>query len=156
MTALSTISVTGPSLTSVTAMSRLEHSRLDAHTQSRTAFDKMIVQLPGLIGGRRVIETGPAALAAIAVKRELRDRQHRAAGIQQAAIHLAGIIVKDAQVNDFAGQEFRVRRVIRAGNPQQYQHTRADFPPNGSLHLNLRVSNTLDHRTHTGECTLTD
>ena len=67
-----------------------------------------------------------------------------------------GIIVKDSQVYDFAGQEFGVLRGIRAGNAQQHQHTRADFPSDGSLHFNFRVSNTLDHGTHTGECTLTD
>ena len=89
----------------------------------------MFVQLPGLIGRSRVIETGPPSLAAIAVKRELRDRQHRAAGIQQAAIHLSGVIIKNSQLYDFAGEKLRVLRAIRAGNSQQHQHTGADFAP---------------------------
>ena len=70
------------------------------HAQPPRRLDEVFIQVPGPFGRCCVVETGPPALAAIAVERELRDRQHRASGIQQAAIHLARIVIEDAQVYD--------------------------------------------------------
>src|SRR5712692_4943549 len=63
-------------------------------------------------GGRR--EVGSAAMTSVAVQRELRDGEHRAADVRERALHLAGLF-ENAKAGDLRGEAFAVlRTVVRA------------------------------------------
>jgi hypothetical protein len=47
-----------------------------------------------------ILEGGPATLSAIAQQSELRYRQYFATGIEDGAIHFAGVVLEDPQFND--------------------------------------------------------
>src|SRR5579884_1694109 len=63
---------------------RLEDAGFDAQPGAPRGGHKMLVQCARLIGARRTVEARAAPLAAIAIQRELRDGEHRAAGFGQA------------------------------------------------------------------------
>ena len=66
-------------------------------------FDKLIEERFGGFGTRGFDETGPAALAAVRIQRELRDGKNPPAGVEEGTIKTAGSIEsgKYAQVDDF-------------------------------------------------------
>ena len=65
----------------------------------------------GRLGERRAV-----AACAIAVERELRDDEDLPADIPHGAVHLALIVVKDAQVAYFLGQVSRFAGIICFGD----------------------------------------
>src|SRR5260370_33017331 len=70
---------------------------------------------------RGIGKTGTAASAHISIERELRDDQHFAANIEQRAVHLAFIVAKDAQVDNFISQGLDLNLAIAPPYSQQYQ-----------------------------------
>ena len=66
------------------------------HRSPPRTFDKVVVKIEGLLRRRGLVETGPPAPAAIAVERELRNHQKGSSCLLDIAIHLAGLIRKDA------------------------------------------------------------
>src|SRR5271154_6961294 len=74
----------------------LKNTCLDGNPRRTQRSDQILIQLIGKLRRRSLVKTWPPAFAAISVQRELRDHQRRAANIQQAAIHLTGVIRKNA------------------------------------------------------------
>ena len=63
-----------------------------------------LVKALGLVRGSRVAEARAVALARIRDKRELADDERRAAGVEQAAVELTGVVLEDPQASDLRGQ----------------------------------------------------
>ena len=115
----------------------LKNSGFDADAAAGYG-DEVFVQGAGLFGGRGVVETGAASFAAIAIEGELRDDQHRAAGIEQAAVHFAVFILEDAKVQDLLCDEFGVSFGIEFRHAQQDEEAGADFADDGPIDKDTR------------------
>ncbi len=70
---------------------------------------------------RGIGKTGAASPARISVEGELRDDQHFAANIEQGAVHLALIVAKDTQVDNFISQGLDLNLAITLSYSQQDQ-----------------------------------
>ena len=73
------------------------------------------------------MKDGAAALGAVAQQGELGDHQHAAAGFRQGPVHLALVILEDAQVNDLVGQPVGINFGVAIGHAQQDHQPGADF-----------------------------
>src|SRR5271157_2456867 len=78
----------------------LKASGLTAQPEGANALHEMSIQRVGEFRPCRGVERRPLALSRIPIQSELRDGQHRAADLRDAAIHLAFMIFKDAQAGD--------------------------------------------------------
>ena len=99
--------VTGPSLTSSTAMSarnRPVATRAPSRrSSSTTACDERL----GLLGPGRRDPARAAAPARVAVERELADDEHLAVGVGHGAVHHARVVVEDPQAPDACSASLR-------------------------------------------------
>src|SRR5580692_11694304 len=127
---------------------RLKYSGLHLHSRAARRRHEMLIQFASLLRRRRQIEAGTPALAAIAVQSELRNRQDRAAGLEHAPVHLAGLVGKYTQSGDLFGEEFGVHESIGFGDPQEDQQPRADLASDDAIDLDLGLSDSLHDRPH--------
>lgn len=67
---------------------------------------KFFVEVFGFGGRGCVVEAGAVAFLGVGKERELADDEETALGVEKAAVHGAGVIGKDAEVDDFL-REFR-------------------------------------------------
>src|SRR5579859_1576086 len=70
-----------------------------------------------------ICKAGTAATARIGIEGKLRDNQSFSTNIEQRAVHLALIVFKNAQMDDFIGQGFYLISVIAIPYPQKYQES---------------------------------
>ena len=75
-------------------------------------------------GGRR--EIGPAAVSRVAVERELRDREDRAADIGERPLHPAALL-EDAETRDLRRKAFAVLRTVVHAHSEEHDDTCFDF-----------------------------
>ena len=78
-----------------------ENAALGLQPQRGEHNEETFVEGFGLYGAGGLIETGSAALAAIAVEGELRNAQNTAADIEYGAVHFALVVGENAQVDAF-------------------------------------------------------
>ena len=78
-------------------------------------------------GRRRGHVAGTAAAAGVAVERELRDHQDRAADLERGEVHLARRVVEDPQVGDLVRQGVGVRGPVVAPDGEQDDEAAADL-----------------------------
>ena len=88
--------VTGPSLTNSTCIMAPKRPVDGRHAQRPHRPDEGFVERFGDLRRRGADETGPAALAAIAVQRELTDHQNAAGNVGHAEIHFVVGVAEDA------------------------------------------------------------
>lgn len=70
---------------------------------------------------RSVCKAWAATPARVSIKGELRDGQNISTTIEERTVHLAFIVFKDAQMDNFIGQGFYLNLVIAQPNSQKYQ-----------------------------------
>src|SRR5260370_20239592 len=70
---------------------------------------------------RSIGEAGAAAPAHIGIERELRDDQNFSAGIEERTVHLALIVAKDAQIDNFISQGLYLNLAIVPPYSQKHQ-----------------------------------
>jgi hypothetical protein len=86
-----------------------------------------LIELFGLIGGRRFGKGWSVTLAAIAVQRELRDDQCFAAHVDDRAIHFSFLIFKYAQVCDLVGEKIGFGCSILFADSHEHAQAATDF-----------------------------
>ena len=122
-------SVTGPSFTSATCMCSRKRPVATAMPACADRGDELLrTESLGHFRRRGVDEARPAALAAIAQQRELADDEHRAADFGQPAVHLAVVVVEDAQSDDLLGELPGVVVRIAAATPSSTSSPRSIRP----------------------------
>ena len=90
-------SVTGPSLTSSTAMWARNTPVATGTPACAHRGDHRLVERVGRLRRRGVDVGRPASAAAVAEQRELRDDEHAALDVGDGEVHLAGVVLEDAQ-----------------------------------------------------------
>ena len=148
--------VTGPSLTSATFMSApktpvatgLPNARASAATNASN-FGRAIA------GRRRARPRRPVALARRCEQRELADREDVAAGVDDRAIHHAGVVVEDAQRHDLARDPVEVVVGVVRRHAGQHDEPGADRADGLIVDAHAGLAHPLDQRPHavtSGRC----
>jgi hypothetical protein len=109
---------------------------------------KDIHQRRGDVRWRCLHETWAASLAAVGIKRELRDNQGLSIPIKDREIGLATSIRKDAQMGDFVRQAYGLSLSVTMTSAQEDDQTKAYLPYDLALHSNTAFANTLDDSSH--------
>src|SRR5919109_3757260 len=137
-----------PVVEELDAHSRSEDARFDLHTHRAERRAERLVEPFGLLRGRRVAEAGAVALRGVGDQRELADDESGAAGVDQAAIELAGLVLEDAQARDAAGQPLRLGGLVAARDTEQHAKARPDLADDLLPHSHARVRDALDDGFH--------
>lgn len=121
----------------------LKKSGFNAQTGAPRDGDKMFVQGQGLFGGSGIVEAGPAAFTAIAIKGELRDDEKIASGIEEAAIHLALSVFENTQIQDLLSDEFGVGVSIEFRDTEKHEKSPPYFACDGIIYNDARFGDAL-------------
>ena len=124
----STIRVTGPSLTSATAMSVRKRPVATIAPSSSQPVDDGVDERLGLLRAGGGEPRRSATLGGVAVERELRDHQQRGADVGGRPVHHAVGVVEDPQVPELVGQLGRGGGVVVVGDADQHAEPGADRP----------------------------
>ena len=91
---------------------------------------------------------GRRPLRVSANKRELADRQHLAADVDQRAVRLALVVAKDPQVDRLAGQ--RIGDFVGVGMSDTHQHDQsgADTADHSAIDTDLGARHALEQQPH--------
>src|SRR4051812_6790832 len=133
----------------------------DAHPHGgpKDAFRQLNAALPdeaaefrverlGHLGARRFGESRPVPLAGVSEQRELRDREHGAAHVEDRAVHLALVVLEDAQVHDLAGEPARILLRVAFTDAQQDAEAQADGAFLDAVDRDGSLADPLHHRAH--------
>src|SRR3989442_4570636 len=112
------------------------------------ATHKLLVETRGFLWRRGLDEAGPALASRIAIERELRNNQRRAAGFQERPIHLALLVIEDAQVCDLLGEISGLLSRVAAGHAQEHEQARGDLPRGTSLDHDAGAADALHDSSH--------
>lgn len=108
---------------------------------------KMLVEAAAVVGRGGGGEAGPVALG-LGGERELADDERRPAGVEQRAVHAAGLVLEDAQVDDLARQPFRLLLAVALHGADQHQQPLPDLAGDRAVDGDGGRGNTLDERAH--------
>ena len=78
---------------------RLKHARFHANSEGLQRFHEILVKRLTLFGWSGLVEARAALPADVTVEGELRNRENRAASIEQRTIYFALIVIEDAQIH---------------------------------------------------------
>lgn len=109
---------------------RLEHTGGYGNARCARTIDKVVIEFPCFLRWSRTIKRRPPALTAIAEKRELRYHKQRSAYVEQAEVHLAGIIWKDAELDHFVQHGIGILCRIASLNAKKEEEPAANLPGN--------------------------
>src|SRR5262249_23433537 len=90
----------------------------------------------------------PAALAAVAVERELADHEHLAAHLGQLQVHLALGVVEDPQAHHLVGQPTGLLGGVGLGHAQEDEQTAADLADHPLIDRHPGRAHPLEDGTH--------
>jgi len=121
----------------------LKNTSLHTVARQPAFFHEVLIESASLLSRRGEVEAGTASLAAIAIERELRNNEQRGSHINKAAVHLTGIIGKDAQVRDLVHQIIGVRLTVSLGNSQQDHQAGVDSAGGRSVYFYSGVGDPL-------------
>ncbi len=140
--------VIGPSLTSSTSISAPKMPRSTATPAACQRVGESLVER--LAEGRRrgVEERWAAALAGVAVERELADDERRSADVDEAQVGLALGVAEDAQVRDAPGQGLGPGFVVVVTDADQDHQAGADPSDDLALDRHGRTSDALEQQAH--------
>src|SRR5262249_15177577 len=102
----------------------------------------------GRRGGRRLDVGGPTAPAGVAVEGELGDDQDVAPLLQDRSVHLAGLVVEDAQVERLVRQLVRGPLPVPLPHPEEDEEAGTDSPDRPPSHADGGSGPPLDHGAH--------
>jgi hypothetical protein len=126
----------------------LKNSGGDGDASLAQLRDEFIVACFACVGRRCAHETRAPLAARVTVERKLRNRENRASGVGERAVHLALIIIKDAQVDDFFGHRGRNGWSVVAADGDERYEAHADFAYHGAIDFHSRFGDALDHSSH--------
>ena len=135
--AVSSQIVTGPSLTRLTCISAPKRPVSTVSPSPRRASAKDTYSPSASAGGKAREKPG----------RVPRDVS-AAACVSDGAVHLARLVLEDAQLGDFRGQGAAGRFIVAGHRADQDQQARTG-PPNGlAVHVDMRLGDALQKRPH--------
>src|SRR5689334_24417984 len=118
------------------------------HAESPERLHKGVVEWKCGIGRCSVRVVRPAALAVVAVERELGDRKNCAARLADTEVHAALLVIEDPQVHDLVGHGFAGFRCVLPGYADQHHQAEADPPDRVAFYTNFRSAHSLHNRPH--------
>jgi hypothetical protein len=107
----------------------------------------MLVEAFALVRRGGSGEAGAVALG-LRRQRELADDQRRAAGVEQRAVHAAGLVPKNAQIDDFARQPFGFFFPIALHGADQHEKAGPDLAGGPAIDGDGSGGDTLDEGSH--------
>ncbi|GAF24808.1 hypothetical protein MTY_0136 [Moorella thermoacetica Y72] len=110
--------------------------------------NELAVKVKGLLRRGRGGETGPPALATVAVEGKLGNCQDFPAGVPDGQVHFTILVGKDPQAGDFIGQVLHVGRAVLLPHPQEDEQTGTDCRNLFPGYRNPGLFDTLDYRPH--------
>jgi hypothetical protein len=111
-------------------------------------FHQLLDQRLGDLGGRRFSVARATTLATVAEQGELRDHREPATRIEQRAVHLAGLVLEDPQMDQLLGQLRGIRRAVFDRHADQRKQARAHLGNPLALHLDRTARHTLRDGPH--------
>jgi hypothetical protein len=117
---------------------------LDAEVAQRRA-ERLVQRLrPLRAGGRR--EARAVALRRVGEERELADDERRAAGLEERAVELAGVVLEDTELPDLRREPLGPRAVVITRDAEQDEQPRADLADGLAADADGRARDALDDR----------
>ena len=122
------------------------------HAVAGDGLRKMLVETPALIrrGGRG--KARPVALR-LGGQRELADDEGGAAGVDERAVHAAGIVLENPQVDHLARQPVGLGLAIAGHGADQHEKTGADLADGFAGDCDGSGGDALDEGSHGGTST---
>src|SRR5437016_11873978 len=108
----------------------------------------MLVEPLGALGRRGVGERGAPALAAVAVERELRDHEQRAAHLVERAREAARLVLEDAEPDDLPAERVGVALGIGVTDAEQHAEPVADGADERAVDRDARLADPLHDGSH--------
>jgi len=100
----------------------------------------------GLLGRGRVGEARAVPLLGVGDQGELANDERRPAGVEQAAVEAAGLVLEDAEARDTAGEVPRASLVVVAGDAEEDAETGSDLTRRLALDADAGARDALDDR----------
>jgi hypothetical protein len=149
----SSMSVTGPSLTSSTSI-MAPNSPVSTFATLVRSMRRRSARRGGSPGPeRRRHEARTAALAGIPVEGELTDDEKLPVDLVERAVHAPFVVREDAQPDDLVGHPLDLRVAVTFGEADQQQVPPSDRPDGGPFDAHLGAGHPLEQDPHS---TVTD
>jgi hypothetical protein len=103
-----------------------------------------LVERLGTLGPGGVREARAVPLRRVGDKGELRDGERLAAGVEDAPVELAVLVLEDAQPGDAAGEPLSRRLVVRLRDAEKDADARADRRNDLASEFDARLADALD------------
>src|SRR5947209_5706616 len=100
-----------------------ENPTCDSKPIANESFLEMLNEGFCNYGRRRIRKAGSPASTRIGIEGELRDDQDLSTNIEQRAVHLAFIVTKDTQVDNFINQSLYLKLAILLTDSEQNQES---------------------------------
>src|SRR6266545_5384692 len=141
--------VTGPSLTSSTAMYAPKTPVSTGMPRSDLLAERFVERF-GLVSWRRAGEVRSSSLLVPAIRnqRELAHDESRPAYVAQAAIERSGVTVEDPQPDHLRGEPFRPVAVVPSLNAQQDDEAALDLSAQFAANGHPSPGDPLTHGAH--------
>jgi hypothetical protein len=123
---------------------RAEDAGLDLQPEGTQRLAEGVVERLGLVRRRRGGEARPVSLARVAEQRELAHREHRAAGVHDAAVELAGVVLEDTELRDLRREADGVLAAVAAGDAEQDEQPAPDLADRFAADTNGCARDALD------------
>ena len=141
-------SVTGPSLTISTCMAAPNSPVSTRDAALSQPVDEPVVQGLRVLRARRVDEARATALHRVAVERELRHDEHRAADVDDRAIHLVLVVGEDAQADELLGHPLDVVEGVRVREADEHGESSLDRAGDTIAHAHAGARHALNENSH--------
>lgn len=112
-------------------------------------FNKIFVESFGLFGAGGLIEARTASAAGVGVESELGNDEEFTGDVENAVIHFAIGVLKNAQVDDLLKQPVGVGLRISLAHPEQHQQAFANSTGDLMVDFDAGFFHSLQHGAHT-------
>src|SRR5262249_10492622 len=110
--------------------------------------DEVLVELLGRHRLERADERGSPALAHVAVERELRDGEEPAADLEEAAVHLALVVLEDAEGHHLVDEVRDILRSVAGAGSDEDAEPATDATDDRAVDAHLGAAHPLNDRPH--------
>src|SRR5215831_6942014 len=126
---------------------RPELAGLDAHAALSKSVDELVVEGLRMLRTSRVDETRAAPLHRIAVQRELRHDEHRAADVDDRAIHLVFVVGEQTQTDELLGHPLDVVERVRVCEADENREPAVDRAGDSSVYAHAGAGDALNENS---------
>ena len=127
---------------------RLENAGFNAYAERPERENKFLVERLAEFGRSGEKEAGPAPAARVGVESELRNGENGACVIEERAIHLALVIIEDAEIYDFLRHRNSGGRRILAPDGDERNEARPYRARDAAIDGNACTGDSLEYDSH--------